>query len=635
MPQQKPSSLLDRILAPLDDWDGGSSAILWDDALAERPDTAFDRAGRLIVAALDPIPVDDETALMEASFSEFCKQALPVFVPNDINWSWPHDAICEHLQAVSDGQIRNLIINMPPRNLKSSIVSVCWNAWEWIHNPRLRYLFTSYSMDLSIRDNDFTRQLIKSNWYQRRWGHLYSLRREQDAMKLFANTAGGRRRASSVTAGNTGEGGERIVVDDPHNAMEADSEKARLQVLTWWTRVMSSRVNRATAAKIITAQRVHHTDLVGSLVDLMVNSGGEPYERLIIPMQYDPKLYVAGVTVEDVTDLSEAEEDDDFGDEPSDDVAEADYDSYAESLGELPTSEPTLTQPTLSPWDLAPEERPQALIPRRTSIGWSDPRKRTGELMVPEQWPEAWVQQQKIVAGPYAYSAQFQQAPSPSEGGRFKDFYWMRYEFTPMWHRGLRPEIIVVDSAYGEDGGDPTGVSVWGKQNGRLYVLWATQLEEDTPGLRRKLRDIHAKWQVPFLIEDKANGKALIQDLRRGSDDQRLPSLPVIPFSPDGLTKEARAFSVVNYVAGGMVYLPENADWVFDWIEQHKMFPKGAHDDYVDTTAMAITWLAKRASSIRELIGRPQVATYGAGMQTQGASSGRSGADDNGGYWTT
>jgi predicted phage terminase large subunit-like protein len=128
---------------------------------------------------------------------------------------------------------------------------------------------------------------------------------------------------------------------------------------------------------------------------------------------------------------------------------------------------------------------------------------------------------------------------------------------------------------------------------------------------------------VPFLVENKANGKALIQDLRRGGDDDRLPSLPVIEFRPDGLDKISRAYAVVNYVAGGMVYLPNDAPWVYDWIEQHKMFPKGVHDDLVDTTAMAITWLAKRTSDIRELVARGP-APYG--ERTLGTPSG--------GYWT-
>lgn len=580
-----------------------------------RQTTVADRVKLEGLYTLEPPVPDEETIRMQDSFAEFCKGALPVFIPNDIVWAWPHDAICEHLQAISDGQIRNLIINLPPRNLKSSIVSVCWNAWEWIHDPRLRYLFTAYHMRLSTRDNDFTRQLIKSRWYQRRWGHLYQLRRDEDAKTIFSNNLGGRRLASSVTAGNTGEGGERVVVDDPHNALEADSELAREEVLLWWTRVMSSRVNRATAAKVVTAQRVHHADLVGSLIDMMVNSSGESYERLIIPMEYDRRLYVS-VDYDD--DDDEPVLDDDEG--AWDDGPEVPEDEPDIGVGQLP----------LGLFELAEEDRPLSMIPIVTSIGWTDPRherRRQGELMVPEQWPQNWIDQQKVVTGPYAWSSQYQQAPSPSEGGRFKEHYWERYELTPLWHRGLRAEVIVVDPAYGEDEGDPTGVSVWGRMGGRLYVLWAAELREETPGLRRKLRDIHAKWKVPFLVENKANGKALIQDLRRGGDDDRLPSLPVIEFRPDGLDKISRAFSVVNYVAGGMVYLPNDAPWVYDWIEQHKQFPKGVHDDLVDTTSMAITWLAKRTADIRELIGRPVAAPYGAGMTATGASNG------NGGYW--
>lgn len=608
---------------------------LWAPEPPGRPTLGLDIFAGALGDGLDPTALDEETAEMQASLAAFSKQALQVFVPNEIRWSWPHDAITEHLQAVSDGQIKNLIINLPPRNLKSSIVSVCWNAWEWIRNPRLRYLCSSYALDLSKRDNEFTRDLIKSLWYQERWGRLFTVRRDKDAKQFFANTRGGERRATAVTAGATGHGGDRIIVDDPHDAREADSEKARTAVLEWWNGVMSSRVNQANAVKVITAQRVHHADLVGNIVDLMVNQSGERYERLIIPMEYDPKLYVQGAALPSEgaprTVLDEELDEDLPDDEGEEDSAWyrangwGDDDDWedAGAAEEVPTP-----ARQLGLFELDPADRPSALIPKVTAIGWTDPRTQLGELMVPDQWPPEWVAQQKIVQGPYRWSAQYQEAPSPAEGGRFKERYWGRYDFTAEWHRGLRPEIIVVDSAYGEDEGDPTGISVWGSLGGRLYVLYAVENREETPDLRRTLRDLNAKWKCPFLVEDKVNGKALIQDLRRGSDDGRLPSLPVIKFTPDGLDKIARAYSVVNFVAGGLVYLPEGAPWVYDWIEQHKQFPKGQHDDLVDTTAMAISWLAKRSADIRELLMQPFETPYGAG-----ALNGAPGVNGSGGYW--
>lgn len=552
---------------------------------SREPGTSLrDIFGRRLDLSIDPTKnADAETTEMERSFRAFARQALQIVVPQEIIWNWHIDAVCDHLQAVTEGQIQNLIINVPPRCLKSSLASVCWTAWEWIRNPRLRYIFTAYDLNLSQRDNLACKDLIKSPWYQERWSPIYRIRPDIDAKKLFSNTSGGRRLATSVTSGNTGEGGDRIVVDDPHNVQKSESETKRQEVITWWTRTMSTRINSAKASKVIIGQRVHHKDLTGVTMQMM-KDGGERYELLILPMEYEPKLMVEMASLLPDPPPSEAD------DEDEDDS----YDPRGMVIGQR----------------LDKLDRPTAIIPRQTVIGFKDPRETPGELLTSEQWSQKLVDQWRFTMGPYQYSAQFQQAPSPAEGGQFKERYWQRYSYMPLWHRGLRPQIIAVDSSYGTEDGDFTGVSVWGTVAGRLYVMDAKEWREETPILRRRLRDLYAKWQVPFLIEKKANGIPLIQDLRRGSEDGSLPSLPVIEFSPDGMDKEGRAFSVVSYVAGGLVYLPDDADWVDGWITQHSQFPKGTNDDLVDTSSMAITWLAKRTSAIRELFEQPVPAPY-------------------------
>jgi len=544
-----------------------------------------------ITLALDPRgDGDDETLAMMASFREFCRQALPLFVPSVIKWNYHIDAMCDHLQAVTEGEIQNLIISVPPRCLKSSIASVCWTAWEWITQPRLRYMFASYNMDLSRRDNDFCRELIKTEWYQRRWGYLFRIKKSTDSKTLFENTLNGRRLATSVTAGNTGEGGERIVVDDPHSVLKAESDTTRVAVLNWWSRIMSTRVNSATSAKVIIAQRTHHQDLIGYVMDQERN-GGETYEKLILPMEYDPKLIVR---VEDLKAFQFKSDDED-----EEEVEDEDF---------LPPEFPEVGLPE--------SDRPNAFIPEVNGLGFKDPRDTPGELLHPDQWPAKSMRLMKFVLGPFAWSAQYQQSPSPSEGGQFKEHYWQRYSFMPLWHAGLRAEIIVVDSSYGSEDGDYTGVSVWGQRGGRLYIMDARLWREENPVLRRKLRDLHKRWKVPFLIEDKANGRSLIQDLRRGGEDGGLPALPVIPFTPDGMSKEARAYSVVSYVAGGLVYIPDDADWADEWIKMHSQFPKGQHDDWVDNTSMAIIWLAKHTAEVRTLLEHSYKSTYGAQMRT-------------------
>ena len=575
--------------------------------------SAYQRGLDELSRSLEITPDLEQTRAMEKSLKAFSLEALSLFVPGQILWSWSHDAVVEHLEAVSAGQIRNLIIDLPPRCLKSSLVSVCWPCWEWIRRPELRYMLASYDLDLTTRDNEYARQVIKSGWYAERWGDRFQISSSTDAKRLFENDHSGRRLATSVRSRATGEGGDRLVCDDPHDARKVESDSDRKEVIVWWRATMSSRVNSMEAAKIITAQRTHHDDLVGHLWAEML-AGGEPYELLILPMEYDPKLYARASEFA----LPSPGSDEDTGD--LDDFVPDGNPEYDEPEPEFEVITPEEAEaPEITLADFGDEEdefraavdRP-LLIPRPNGLGFADPRSVPGELLVPEKWDEAFCRRQRRNLGPVGYAAQYQQVPTPAEGGQFKDHYWRRYNFGVMWHQGLRPSMIFVDSSYGVDGGDPTGVAVWGTLGGRLYVMAAAELELETPELRARLRDIHARWRVPFMIEKKANGIALIQDLRRGSDDDLLPSLPVMEFSPDGMSKEARAYSVVPYVAGGLVYLPEGADWTDHFVTQHKQFPKGLHDDLVDTTAMAICWLAMAADDIGELLGRPVSAPYGA-----------------------
>src|ERR1043165_3918471 len=130
---------------------------------------------------------------------EFVRQAWAVvepatpFVPG-----WHIDAIVEHLDAVSRRQIRNLLINVPPRHMKSLLVSVFWPAWEWIRWPARRWLYSSYAASLSIRDSIKCRRLIESPWYQQQWGKVFALTSDQNTKGRFDNSRSGYRLATSV-----------------------------------------------------------------------------------------------------------------------------------------------------------------------------------------------------------------------------------------------------------------------------------------------------------------------------------------------------------------------------------------------------------------------------------------------------
>ena len=119
--------------------------------------------------------------LAERKLSHFVKQAWHIIEPEtELIWGWYLDAICDHLEAATNGNIRDLIINVPPRHLKSLIVSVFWFVWSWIHYPGKRWVYFSYSNDLTIRDSVRSRALILSDWFQSRWGDRFQLTGDQN-----------------------------------------------------------------------------------------------------------------------------------------------------------------------------------------------------------------------------------------------------------------------------------------------------------------------------------------------------------------------------------------------------------------------------------------------------------------------
>jgi hypothetical protein len=218
------------------------------------------------------------------SLREYIRMAWHVVEPSTpYVHGWHIDAMCEHLEAVTAGEIRNLLITVPPRHMKSLTVSVFWPTWEWLTHPERRWLFSSYALSLAIRDSLKCRRLILSPWYQRHFGHVYALTDDQNAKLRFENDKTGYRLSTSVGGAATGEGGDRLVCDDPHNVREADSDVIRAATLVWWDETMSTRLNDpATGARVIIGQRVHENDLAGHVLE----QGG--YEHLCLRCEYEP-----------------------------------------------------------------------------------------------------------------------------------------------------------------------------------------------------------------------------------------------------------------------------------------------------------------------------------------------------------
>src|SRR3984957_11524752 len=229
------------------------------------------------------------------SFRQFVRQAWAIIEPHTpFVPGWHIGAIIEHLEAVTHGEIRNLLINVPPRHMKSLLVSVLWPAWEWTRWPERRWLFSSYAATLSIRDSVKCRRLIESAWYRARWGHVFVLTGDQNAKMRFDNNRSGYRLSTSVGGAVTGEGGDRIICDDPHKVDEVESDTVRKAATDWWDVAMSTRVNDPkTSAMVIVMQRCHQRDLSGHLLE----KGN--FEHLCLPAEYEGPSRVTSIGFSD------------------------------------------------------------------------------------------------------------------------------------------------------------------------------------------------------------------------------------------------------------------------------------------------------------------------------------------------
>jgi len=202
------------------------------------------------------------------SFADFVEAFWHVVDPAEYVRTWGVDCLCEYLQAVSAGELQNLVVNMPPRLAKSTVCAVLWPVWDWIEHPERAWLTASYAHPLAIRDSDRSRMVIRSEFFQIGYGGRFQLRQGQDEKHRYDNDQGGHRIATSVGAATTGEGGNICLVDDPHSVTEAFSEAKRERCKNWFKGAFSTRLNdRASDHLVIVGQRVHVDDLCAATLE--------------------------------------------------------------------------------------------------------------------------------------------------------------------------------------------------------------------------------------------------------------------------------------------------------------------------------------------------------------------------------
>ncbi len=215
----------------------------------------------------------------------FVREAWPVLEPGaPYIHGWHIDVICDHLEAITNGDITRLLINIPPGTMKSLLAGVFWPAWEWGPKglPSMRIIGSSYSEDYAKRDNRRMRDLVTSQWYQDLWGAEVQLVRAGEMS--FANTATGFRQGIPFSR-LTGGRGDRVIIDDPHSVDGADSDAERgATIRTFRESVPTRLINPEKSAILVIMQRLHEQDVSGTILEL-----GLDYVHLMLPMEFEPE----------------------------------------------------------------------------------------------------------------------------------------------------------------------------------------------------------------------------------------------------------------------------------------------------------------------------------------------------------
>lgn len=231
--------------------------------------------------------VDDiDREIARRSLYQFLLQAWDSIEPGTpFVDNWHIKAICDKVQALIEGRLskNNLILNVPPGSMKSTIVSVCAPAWEWLTSPSKTYLFVSGSERVALRDSAKCRNLILSEWYQG-FGIDWKFAPDQNAKGWFKNTAGGERQAIPAGSAVTGQRVHRIFNDDPNDAKDINEAKL-LQVSDGWFMATQNRLkDMQTGTRLVIQQRTHMRDLTGEILE----RDGAAWEHMVIRQEYEP-----------------------------------------------------------------------------------------------------------------------------------------------------------------------------------------------------------------------------------------------------------------------------------------------------------------------------------------------------------
>jgi predicted phage terminase large subunit-like protein len=468
--------------------------------------------------------------------------------------SWHIDAICEHLEAVADWQINRMLINMPPRHMKSLGANVFLPAWIWAQDPNpendpnyrfairrnswrgpgVKFIHLSYEGQLATRDGVKCRQVIASHQYQRLWGHRFQMRPDQNQKTRFDNLSGGHRIATSEGGVITGEGGDVIIFDDPHNvrAIGGASNVAREKTLRFWDESMPSRLNdQEHGAFVIIMQRVHERDLSGHVLESELG-----WTHLCLPAVYETKH----------------------------------------------------PYPMRTP-----------VIRKATGEIWTDPRQE-GEALWPQRFPLEALQRmaKNELMTSHMAAGQLQQRPTAREGGLFKRLWFDNpVKLVPPERLSLVRAWDLASASDPSVDPDYTVGLLMGRDRDTkmLYVIDVIR-GRFGPGQREQKIIATAELDgesCAIRIPQDPGGAGKFEAWQLAG---LLQGYKVSTEGEEG-NKENRADPFASQCEQGYVKLVEGA-WNRAFVEELCAFPNGAHDDQVDAASAAFRALVRRRPMI-------------------------------------
>lgn len=437
------------------------------------------------------------------------------------------ELMASKLEACRLGKIKRLIINLPPRYLKSHCASVAFTTWLLGHAPGIKIICASYGQELANKLAFDSRKLMMSPMYQSIFGTR--LASEKRAIDSFRTTANGERMATSVGGVLTGMGADFLIIDDPLKPEEALSEVLRNKCNDWYKNTLSSRLNQKTDGCIILImQRLHQNDLAGFLIE----QGG--WEVISFPA-----------------------------------IAETDEEHVIEDLN----------------------------CGNRVFI------RKAGDALHPERETKEMLEKTRELIGSYNFYSQYQQNPIPKDGLMIKDEWLQFYDELP--EQNQFSEVIQSwDTAVKSDSMHDFSVcTTWGITRKReFYLINVYRKKLPYPELKRSVIELCSEHKPRHIvIEDKSSGSQLIQDLVKELGSKVKPFLPLA-----GTSKLERLNSITDLFEEGKVFLPKKATWLHDYRSELTSFPGCKHDDQVDSTTQALTYLKNSPSSLAtwEKLGR-------------------------------